>query len=249
MRAILYVGHGTRSPQGAAEAKQFILKVMEQAAAPIQEMCFLELTPPFIAEGFERCIKRGAEHITVVPLFLLAAGHIKSDIPEALAPLIEKYPDVPVKMTDPFGVQDRILDGICELVLASAVSVSPTDSILIVGRGSSDPAIHQSFERIASGVQDRLGVKETRVCYLAAAEPSFRDGIERISIEHHGRVIVVPYLLFSGLLLSEINTEVRKRQRKGQDIHHTGQLSRHQAILDIVVDRTVPQGGSIICSR
>ncbi|MBM7693631.1 sirohydrochlorin ferrochelatase [Peribacillus deserti] len=245
MKAILYVGHGTRSKKGAEEANQFIQRVMDQVEVPIQEISFLELTPPLISKGFERCIERGATEISVVPLFLLAAGHIKLDIPEALAPLIHKYPAVRVSMADPFGIQDRILDGICELVQTSAGSISPADSILIVGRGSSDPAIHQSFEKITSGIQDRLSVNETRVCYLAAAEPSFQDGIESISLESPGRVIVIPYLLFSGLLLNEINIEVKKRQKKGQDILHTGPLCRHQAISDIVIERTFLEGGTV----
>ena len=87
MRAILYVGHGTRSKKGAAEAKSFLQKIIRQTNISIQEISFLELTEPFIEEGFIRCVKKGAAAITVVPLFLLAAGHIKTDIPEALLPL------------------------------------------------------------------------------------------------------------------------------------------------------------------
>ena len=71
MRAILYVGHGTRSKKGAAEAKSFLQKIIRQTNISIQEISFLELTEPFIEEGFIRCVKKGAAAITVVPLFLL----------------------------------------------------------------------------------------------------------------------------------------------------------------------------------
>jgi len=238
-KAILYIGHGTRSKQGEEEAKGFLRKVIEKVSVPIQEISFLELTEPFIAEGFERCVIRGATEITVVPIFLLTAGHIKEDIPVALVPLREKFPRVNVEVAEAFGVQERIFEGISELVRGSAGEVTGADSILLVGRGSSDPAIHEAFASIKEGLGERLGNARVEVCYLAATTPLFTEGIEEISRVAAGRVIVVPYLLFSGLLLSEVALEVKKRLREGQDIVLIEPLSRHQAILDIVVERTL----------
>lgn len=242
MKAILYVGHGTRSKEGAAEAKNFLHEVMKDTGYPVQEISFLELTEPFIKEGFERCVARGATEITVVPLFLLAAGHIKKDIPEALAPLRQSYPHIVVKMADPFGVQDKILDAVYELVTASAGKLSGQETLLIVGRGSSDPSIHHAFSRISAGLRSRLGVEDIRLCYLAATTPTFQESIETVSQEINKRIVVVPYLLFGGLLLNEVDRAVKKRQKKGVNILHTGCLSRHRAIRDIVIERAKSEG-------
>ncbi|WP_404349208.1 sirohydrochlorin chelatase [Sutcliffiella horikoshii] len=241
-RAILYVGHGTRSKKGAEEAKEFLKRVIGRVDAPIQEISFLELTEPFIPEGFERCVEKGATEITVVPIFLLTAGHIKEDIPEALEPLRVKYPEVRVEIAPAFGVQKRIVDAISELVRAAVGKVDAADSVLLVGRGSSDPAIHEAFSDIKEGVGERLGVSRVDVCYLAATTPLFAEGIEEISVDAVGRVLVVPYLLFAGLLLSEVEREVRKRQRAGQDILLIDPLSRHGVIQDIVVERATVSG-------
>ncbi len=238
-KAILYVGHGTRSKKGAAEAKDFLGRVIAKVDEPIQEISFLELTEPFIPEGFERCVAKGATEITVVPIFLLTAGHIKEDIPEALEPLRVKYPEVRVEIAPAFGVQERIVDAINELVRATVGKVDAADSILLVGRGSSDPVIHEAFSEIKKGVGERLGVSRVDVCYLAATTPLFAEGIEEISIDAEGRVLVVPYLLFAGLLLSEVEREVRKRKRRGQDILLIEPLSRHEVIQEIVVDRAL----------
>ncbi|WP_462409614.1 sirohydrochlorin chelatase [Neobacillus sp. Marseille-QA0830] len=240
MKAILYIGHGTRSKKGAEEAIAFIRRVMERIPVPIQEFSFLELTEPSIEEGFRRCVQRGATEITVVPLFLLAAGHIKQDIPDALSLLKKEYPQVKVNVRNPFGVQDKILDAIAELVRQLIMDLGQQDSILVVGRGSSDPGIHAAFSEIAAGIQNRLGAGNISVCYLAATEPRFKEGIESISaITSSGRVIVIPYLLFSGLLLAEVNLEVRNRQKNGQSIIHTGPLSSHRAFEDIIMERAM----------
>lgn len=245
-RAILYVGHGTRSKKGAEEAKEFLGRVIARVDAPIQEISFLELTDPFIPEGFERCVAKGATEITVVPIFLLTAGHIKEDIPEALEPLRFKYPDVSLEVAPAFGVQDRIVDAISELMRATVGNVEAADSVLLVGRGSSDPVIHEAFFEIKTGLAERLGVSRVSVCYLAATTPLFAEGIERISVEAVGRVLVVPYLLFAGLLLSEVEREVRKRRRAGQDILLMEPLSRHEVIQDIVVERATVSGKGVL---
>ncbi|NMH72184.1 sirohydrochlorin chelatase [Bacillus sp. RO2] len=241
-RAILYVGHGTRSKKGAEEAKEFLRRVFARVDAPIQEISFLELTEPYIPEGFERCVAKGATEIIVVPVFLLTAGHIKEDIPEALEPLCLKYPEVSVELVPAFGVQARIVDAICELVRTAVGKVDAEDSVLLVGRGSSDPVIHEAFAKIKTGLEEKLSVSRVSVCYLAATTPLFAEGVERISVEAAGRVLVVPYLLFAGLLLSEVEREVRKRRRSKQEILLIEPLSRHEVIQDIVVERATVSG-------
>lgn len=237
MKAVLYIGHGTRSKKGAAEANLFIGSVMKKVDAPIQKLCFLELTEPDIEAGFEYCVQEGAAEIMIMPLFLLAAGHIKQDIPEELAPLIKKYPAITVRMADPFGVQDSILDAIAELAADDGELIRSDDSILIVGRGSSDPSILKSFDSIKRGISRRLGVRNVQVCYLAAASPTFKDGLDSICNEDSGRVIVIPYLLFSGLLLSEVVREVNKKVKAGFSVNLTDTIGRHVAIQNLVAEK------------
>src|SRR3954453_20419751 len=145
MKAILYIGHGTRSKKGAVGIRAFIERVKARIDVQIQELSFLELTEPLIEDGFKSCVQRGATEIDVVPLFLLAAGHIKRDIPEALTHLIAKYPTIPVKIKNPFGVQEDILEAVAELIRGSAGEIFPEDRFLIVGVASSDPDIHINF--------------------------------------------------------------------------------------------------------
>ncbi|PLR94871.1 sirohydrochlorin chelatase [Bacillus sp. T33-2] len=237
MKAILYIGHGTRSKLGAAEAKSFMQRVIKRIDVPIQEVSFLELTEPPIEEGFQRCVDRGATEITVVPLFLLAAGHIKEDIPNVLREIGAKHPHVRVRMQNPFGVQAQILDAIVEIIRESAGEVTSRDALLIVGRGSSDPGIHAAFGEIADGIRDRLALKNVSVCYLAAAVPTLKQGLDTISQQGANRMIVLPYLLFSGLLLNEVKLNVRSRQKQGLNIIHTGTLSGHRVFEDIVIER------------
>lgn len=237
MKAVLYIGHGTRSKKGADEARAFVARVSERVDVPIQEISFLELTDPSIEEGFRQCVERGATEVTVVPLFLLAAGHIKQDIPFVLESIKGQFPHVSIKVKDPFGVQGMILDAVAELVRETIGSVGIQDQILIVGRGSSDPDTLADFGLITDGIKERLGISGVSVCYLAAAEPRLQEGLTTVMEKAEGKIIVIPYLLFSGLLIAEVTAEIRKWAKLGREIYHTGILSSHRVIENIVVER------------
>ncbi|MEH7123644.1 sirohydrochlorin chelatase [Bacillus sp. JJ1773] len=245
MKAILYIAHGTRSKKGADEARKFIAQVMNRVDIPIQEISFLELSEPLLEEGFKRCVEKGATIITVVPLFLLAAGHIKRDIPQTLSSLHARFPQIQIKVEDPFGVQSKILDAAAELIRGTAGDLLRNDCLLIVGRGSSDPQIQTDFSMIAQGIKNRLGIQYVSICYLAAVEPRLKRGMDTILEKADGRVIVLPYLLFSGLLSSEIEREVMKRIKAGKQLINIGPLSQHQIFEEIVIERATGKIGSL----
>lgn len=231
MKAILYIAHGTRSKKGESEATSFIKRVMSKVSVPIQEICFLELSKPSIAEGFRSCMVKGATEVIAIPVFLLAAGHIRRDIPESLSLIQKEYPQINVKLRNAIGVHGAVLDAISENVKESVPDLSNQDRILIVGRGSSVKDIHDAFAEIENGVQQRLGINNIETCYLAAAQPNFHHSLERLLIKGASRVIVVPYLLFSGYLLSEIIATCKK---KGPHIIHIETLSKHKAMEQVV---------------
>ncbi|MFZ3198227.1 MAG: CbiX/SirB N-terminal domain-containing protein, partial [Bacillus mycoides] len=96
MKAVIYICHGSRLKAAKEEAVAFITSCMNRVEANIQEICFLELANPSIEEGFRTCVKRGATEIVAIPVFLLAAGHVKKDIPFELRKLNEEYPDIKI---------------------------------------------------------------------------------------------------------------------------------------------------------
>lgn len=232
MKAILYVGHGTRSKKGALEAKMFIENIMKKIPIQIQEMSFLELTSPSIDKGFHQCVARGATEIMIVPIFLLSAGHMKKDIPEVIGGLKKKYPTVQVTIGNAFGVQKEILDALAQLIILAVPDLSHDDALLIVGRGSSDPDIKKAFFEMEEGIKHRLKITEISTCYLAAAKPTFQEGLHGMLAKKRKRVIVIPYLLFSGLLLSEVTHWCQKFASK---IVQVEPLSRHKAIQNVVI--------------
>lgn len=242
MESILYIAHGTRSKEGAQEAKNFLKHVMEKVSKPIQEYSFLELTEPSIEEGFARCVAKGAKKVIMVPLFLLSAGHVKKDIPTIIRSLKKRYPEINIILKDAFGVHEGIIDGIGEMVYEKLGKICKDDALLIVGRGSSDPTIQLAFSEIGERIKNKLGVHHLSVCYLACAKPTLHEGFEWAIKTANRRIIVIPYLLFSGLLFSEVQEKVRLLEKKGWEIALLAPLSNHPTIENVVIQCAVGEG-------
>ena len=212
MRAILYICHGSRVKKGQQAALAFIEKTMETEVAPIQEACFLELADPSIAVGVARCIERGATEIIAIPFLLLRAGHANVDIPTELQDVMMSYPDIPVYYGDPIGVDERMVDVLIER-LHETTEVIPNDaSILLIGRGSSDPATKEDFAKIKRIFQEKTKLQNVHVGYLAACEPFYENELERL-LEHQPKnLYILPYLLFTGILMKSIERTLKKTQ-------------------------------------
>ncbi|PIC64536.1 sirohydrochlorin chelatase [Sporosarcina sp. P13] len=236
MRAILYICHGSRVKKGQQAALAFIEKTMKTNAVPIQEACFLELAKPSIAEGVARCIERGATEIVAIPFLLLRAGHANVDIPTELQIVVNNYPEIPVYYGDPIGVDARMVDVMIDR-LHETTEVIPADAtVLLIGRGSSDPATREDFTEIQRIFQEKTGLQHVSVGYLAACRPRYEDELTRLLEAKPTNLYILPYLLFTGILMKTIERTVKKLKTTTA-IHLCPALGYDPAIHSILNER------------
>ncbi|MFC0473410.1 sirohydrochlorin chelatase [Halalkalibacter kiskunsagensis] len=218
MQAILYIGHGSRVRAGNEELRLFIEKAKgEHPQVTIQECCFLELTEPTIEEGVQACINQGATSIAVIPVLLLTAMHAKVDIPEEINDMKKKHPNVTFSYGRPIGIDPTVIDIVKDRLRAAGMAFSNKRpkyeerkpiSILLVGRGSSDPDQTSDLMKIARLIWEYTPVDEVDVCFLAATRPNVEEGLARINRLPNDLVYVVPYLLFTGVLMKGLKKQL-----------------------------------------
>lgn len=236
MRAVLYISHGTRVKNGVQQAKVFIESCIAQIPLAIQEICFLELVDPSIHSGIERCVQRGATEIIIQPVLLLAAGHVKKDIPKEVREASKDFPDMTFIYSSPFGVDPTIIDILSDRLHEQAAPVLNESMILLVGRGSSDPDIQKDFTKIknALSTKENLPVK---TCFLAACEPRFQEGLQDARVSPYKYIFVVPYLMFTGLLMKEMEEEVGKATSTDKHFYLCESLGEHPNLTKALVNR------------
>ena len=113
-RAILVIDHGSR----LAEANDMLVDVatMIKAASPtdIVHHAHMELADPSIEQGFDACVRDGAEDVIVNQYFLSPGRHSTQDIPRMVHEAASKHPGVRYRVTKPLGLHPKLI----EVVLA-----------------------------------------------------------------------------------------------------------------------------------
>src|SRR5690606_15295888 len=105
MKAVLFVGHGSRDEEGNEEIRQFVKNMQPKFSKDLLiETCFLEFGKPSIMTGIENCINRKASEIYLIPIILLPAGHSKIHIPAEIDEAKEKFPNVSFTYGRPIGI-------------------------------------------------------------------------------------------------------------------------------------------------
>jgi len=213
VEAILYICHGSRVKEASAQAISFVKKCMESNEFKgIQEYSFLELSEPSIEEGFRNCIEKGATIVHIIPVLLLTAAHAKKDIPEVLEKLSIEYPDVHIKYGKPIGVHPQMVEIVADKIKRTSIYKKTKEEVLVilVGRGSSDPDVKRDLCKIASLIEtevDRIVVQD---CYLTAAQISFEEALQMADQSSYRHVLVIPYLLFTGVLMKSMEKKINK---------------------------------------
>ncbi|MFB5190753.1 sirohydrochlorin chelatase [Alicyclobacillus fastidiosus] len=216
----LCIGHGSRDDDGNLEFVQFVDRVREAAPDRHFEVAFLELTTPTIADGIDRCVQAGATRIVAIPIILLAASHIKLEIPEMLDQARAKYPDVEIVYGRNIGLHERMIDLLTDRYVqqmeqSNWAAARPEDTaIVVMGRGSSDPDANGDLYKIARQVWERTGVKTVEVCFTGVTFPRLPAGVHRAVALDVKHLVVLPYFLFTGVLIKRMREVLASLQTK-----------------------------------
>ncbi|MCF8473944.1 MAG: hypothetical protein K9G26_04535 [Emcibacter sp.] len=207
--AILLCAHGSKSPKAVEEFNHVLSKV--QAACPDQlvQGAFLEFNSPTIDEGLEDIYTKGFHRIIVQPLTLYNAGHTINDIPAILTAFKEKYSDVTLHYGKSLGLIDPIIEAARSAIETVMPDSDPEEcKLLVVGRGSENRMVADQTINLCRKLHERMGFGDSRYCYPSGNAPLLPSALKQAGLSHYPHVIVLPFLLFSGALLSEIYTEV-----------------------------------------
>ena len=112
MKAVMIVGHGSRSLKSQEEFKK-IIEVMEKKLTHTKVYgTNMELAEPQMEDTIDKIVMEnsGLSEIVVVPFFLFEGMHIKKDIPEKLDEFRKKYPDIKITFGRPLGADPAIAD-------------------------------------------------------------------------------------------------------------------------------------------
>ncbi|TSI06701.1 sirohydrochlorin cobaltochelatase [Lysinibacillus sp. BW-2-10] len=206
--AVLFVGHGSRLEAGNEEVRQFIEQMRSKMdPSLLVETCFLEFASPNIDDGIQRCIELGADEIHVIPIILLHAGHSKLHIPAEIEEARHQFPEIRFTYGQTIGIHDEIFAILKERLREVGFDANANNehtAILLIARGSSDVDAKESFYQISSILAEQVNVPIFESAFMGVTTPTVEQGIARCVELGAKKVIMLPYFLFTGILMKRM---------------------------------------------
>jgi sirohydrochlorin cobaltochelatase len=236
---VLLIGHGSREPASNAEFEA-VASAYRLARPDLRvETAYVELARPLLAEALAT-LAAEEPRITVVPVFLFAAGHVKNDLPLAIAEARRAHPRCQINAAPALGVHPAL----AELGFQRASLCLPEDPaarsktlVLVVGRGASDPDANGDFCKISRLIGEGRGLMQVVPTFIGITRPRVEDSLELVARMRPDRLVVLPYLLFAGRLVTRLETQIGAFVSRYPWIHselapHLGLDERLLALID-----------------
>lgn len=218
-RPLLLIGHGSRDAQGRQNVLDFAAAYQALDTSRPVIPCFLELTEPTIQDGVDRCVAEGYTDISALPVLLFAARHNKFDVTNELDRARARHPQIRFHYGRHFGITPEILalwrDRLAQIDQPShnPNRIDRKDTVLLfVGRGASDPDANGDVYKLARMVWEGSGYDTVETCFIGITHPRLEEGFRRSRLYQPKRIIVLPYFLFTGVLVKKIQGIAAEQQ-------------------------------------
>lgn len=245
-RPLLLIGHGSRDIQGRDSLLEFAAayQSLDQSRPVIP--CFLELTEPTIQDGVDQCVAQGYSEISALPILLFAARHNKFDVTNELDRARQRHPQITFHYGRHFGITPEILtlwqtrlqelDG----PAFNPLGIPREETVLLfVGRGASDPDANGDVYKLARILWEGSGYHTVEICFIGITHPRLEEGFRRARLYQPRRIIVLPYFLFTGVLVKKINEISLAQQAQYPETAITGlpEMGLHPQLMQILRQR------------
>ncbi|QPN63902.1 sirohydrochlorin chelatase [Synechococcus sp. CBW1004] len=248
---VLVCGHGSRNRLAVAEFAA-LAEALRRDLEPVPlEYGYLEFARPILRDGLDALRHRGVEHVLAVPAMLFAAGHAKNDIPSVLNTYAAET-GLRIDYGRELGVDRRMILAAGARIRASleqddrrrhdqglaAIPVSET-LLVVVGRGSSDPDANSNVAKVTRMLVEGFGFGWGETLYSGVTFPLVEPGLRAVVKLGYRRIVVFPYFLFSGVLVSRIRQHSDRVAEDHPEISflHAGYLGDHPDVLGTFRER------------
>ncbi|WP_078232103.1 sirohydrochlorin chelatase [Candidatus Synechococcus spongiarum] len=239
---IMVCGHGSRNRKAVAEFAQLTTGLGRLLPRHPLAYGYLEFAHPVIPSGLDRLRSAGVAQVVAVPGMLFAAGHVKNDIP-ALLNRYSAATGLSISYGRELGMDARMVRAAAARITAAlppeardaqGVAMRQDTLLVVVGRGSRDPDANGNMAKITRMLVEGLGLGWGETCYAGVTFPQVEDCLRRATGLGYRRIVVFPYFLFSGVLVSRIHRAVDcvAADHPPLDIRKAAYLNDHPLVLD-----------------
>jgi len=237
-------GHGSRDRGAVAEFNQLAVRIKERLPDHHVESGFLEFATPVIRTGLDKLRDAGAKKIVCLPGMLFAAGHVKNDLPSEINTFARENPDIDVIFGRDLAIDPKMLkaaDARVRQAIDQADAGTALDEtlLMVVGRGTNDSDANSNVAKVTRMLWEGLQVGWAETAYSGVAYPLVDQALERVTKMGFKRIVVFPYFLFSGILVTRIYNWADAAGAANPDVEilKASYLNDHPRVIDAFIGR------------
>ncbi len=241
---VLLCGHGSRTPETKTEFEAVAAQLRRRLPDRLIETGYLEFARPTIRDGLETLAKHQVRRILALPAMLFAANHVKRDLPAALNDFVVDHPAIDLQFGRDLSVEGKLLtaaaDRIGEAEQRAPHTLSRGETLLlVVGRGTAEAEANGTVAKLAYLLREGLGFGWSEVAFAGSAPPPVEPALRRVVKLGFPRILVFPYFLFTGALVSRIYAaaDLVAADHPGIEVLKAGYLGDHPLLIDCFIDR------------
>jgi sirohydrochlorin ferrochelatase/(2Fe-2S) ferredoxin len=206
---VLLLGHGSRDVQANTGFERLVADYRGRRPELTIAHGYVELATPSLADALQDLAPR-CERLAVLPVFLFGSGHIKNDVPLALAAAHGQAPRTQFISARPLGVDVTLAQLAFERIQQApgAPAAPQRTAVVAVGRGSSDPDANGDFYKLTRLIAEGRGWGSLHPCFAGITGPTVEDALEAAARSRPERIVVLPYLFFAGRIVEVLRAKV-----------------------------------------
>lgn len=244
---VMLCGHGSRSESAVDEFARMAKRLPEFVDEdwPV-EFGYLEFANPVLRDGLDSLRRQGCNRVLAVPGMLFAAMHAKNDIPSVLNTYSRQH-GIEILYGRELGVDPKLVAAAGDRA-KEAIAIADAESgpvpieetcLAVIGRGASDPDANANVSKITRLLWEGLGFGWAETGYSGVTFPMVEPCLERAAKLGFRRIVVLPYFLFSGILVDRIYgfTGMVADRFPEVEFVRTGYLNDHPNVLRTFAER------------
>jgi len=240
-RGLLLIDRGSREKEAKVELEIICKKLKQKGHYLFSDYCFLEVIPPFIEEGIEKCLKTNIDYLTIIPYFLYPGKKVKNAVKDVMK--FQSQTDVKFVVSKPMSMHKTMIELVENRVETTLkqnkINLPRKDvDVLIIGHGSKDPNAKLSIKYILDGLKTNF--RNLSYCFLEMEEPTIQQGIDFCQKNNPKVLVIVFYFLHEGAhvkrdIYEELNPALEKSSLK--NVFITKHIGTDEKIIDLIIER------------
>ena len=218
----------------------------KRGVAPIATAGFLNFSRPTVADAVERCVRKGATHLTIQPYFLISGYYVKRVLPKLVAEAKAAHPHLTFSVAEAFEYHPALVQMV--LTRAAAERVEKNCGLLLIAHGTPHAEANAPLYRVAEAIRERSDYK-VQMSFMEINEPSIAEGVQALAEQEVAQIVAAPYFLqLGGHVAADLPEAVQAEQARYPHVKLalTDYLSYDPLLAEVVTHRVASEALDVV---